>query len=137
MTSGSSPTDPTELPPGHDASTDVAERLRFESLVIDLAAGFVNLEPEQVDQAIEDCLRRIVEALGLERSTLLQRSGDDLLVTHSWAVSGEDPFPEGWGRSNLPWGYEEVMAGRSIVFSSLDDLPPEAAIDKSVFARFG
>jgi hypothetical protein len=69
-------------------SADVAERLRFESLVVDLAAGFLNLEPERVDQAIEDRLCHIVEALGLDRSTLFQRSGDDLVATHSWAVPG-------------------------------------------------
>jgi hypothetical protein len=39
---------------GYDAAADVAERLRFESLVSNLAAGFVNLEPERVDYAIED-----------------------------------------------------------------------------------
>jgi hypothetical protein len=56
---------------------------RFESLVIDLAAGFINVDPGRVDLVIEECLRRIVEALGLDRSTLFQRSGEDLVVTHS------------------------------------------------------
>jgi hypothetical protein len=37
------------MPQGDDVSADLAERLRFESLVIDLAAGFVNLEPERVE----------------------------------------------------------------------------------------
>ena len=77
------------MPQEDDVSADLAERLRFESLVIDLAAGFVNLEPERVDQAIEDRLRHIVEALHLDRSTLFQRSAEDLVVTHSWAAPGE------------------------------------------------
>jgi formate hydrogenlyase transcriptional activator len=122
---------------GNDVSADVAERLRFESLVIDLAAGLVNLEPGRVDQAIEDCLRHIVEALRLDRSTLFQRSGDDLVVTHSWAVLGQDPFPKMWGRTDLPWCFGQVMSGASIVFSRLDDLPADAAIDKAVVQRFG
>jgi hypothetical protein len=50
---------------GIDASPEIAERLRFEVVLSDLAAGFINLEAERVDQAIEDCLRRIVEGLGL------------------------------------------------------------------------
>jgi hypothetical protein len=70
-------------------SVEVDESLRFESLVVDLAEGFINLEPARVDQAIEECLRRIVEALRLDRSTLFQRSGDDLVVTHSWAMPGD------------------------------------------------
>ena len=60
MTSGPSGTNP-ETRGGGDVTSDVAERLRFEALVNDLAAGFINPKPERVDQAIEDCLRRIVE----------------------------------------------------------------------------
>jgi len=137
MTSGSSSSGPPDTEGGSDVSADVAERLRFEALVIDLAAGFLNLEPERVDQAIEHCLRHIVEALGLDRSTLFQRSGDDLVVTHSWAVPGQDRFPKVWGRTELPWCFGQAMAGESIVFSRLDDLPADAAIDKAVIQRFG
>src|SRR5207247_2210394 len=109
----------------------------FESLVIDLAAGFINVDPEDVDHAIENCLRRIVEALGLDRSTLFQRSGDDLVVTHSWAVPGLDPFPKMWGRSDLPWCFGQVMRGEPVIFSRLEDLPEEAAIDKAARRGFG
>jgi transcriptional regulator with GAF, ATPase, and Fis domain len=113
------------------------EALRFESLVIDLAGGFINLDPARVDAAIEHCLRRVVEALDLDRSTLFQRSGDDLVVTHSWAVPGLDPFPKDWGRRELPWCFGQAMSGASIVFSRLDDLPAEAVIDKATIQRVG
>jgi transcriptional regulator with GAF, ATPase, and Fis domain len=122
---------------GNEFEADVAEGFGFESLVLDLAAGFVNLAPEGVDQAIEDCLHHIVEALRLDRSTLFQRSGDDLVMTHSWAVPGLDPFPKMWGRADLPWAFARMMAGESMVFSRLDDLPAEAAIDRAVLERFG
>ena len=88
MTFGPSGTNP-DTQGGGDVTSDVTERLRFEALVNDLVAGFVNLEQERVDQAIEDCLRRIAEGLGLDRSTLAQRSGDALIVTHSWAVRSD------------------------------------------------
>src|SRR5262245_41976402 len=136
MTSGPSGINPDTLG-GGDVTSDVAERLRFEALVNDLAAGFVNLEPERVDQTIEDCLRRIVEALGLDRSTLAQRSGDDLVVTHSWAVPGQVPFPKVLGRADLPWMFAQLTVGASVVFSRLDDLPADAAIDKATVRRLG
>src|SRR5262249_31215516 len=87
--------------------------------------------------AIEDCLRRIVEGLDLDRSTLFQRSGDDLVVTHSWAAPGLDAFPEAWARRDLPWCSEQVMSGASIIFSRVDDLPAEAVIDRATILRFG
>ena len=70
MMSGSSTPDPADMQAGNDVLAEIAERLRFEALLSDLAAGFINLQRERVDQAIEDCLRRIVEALGIDRSTL-------------------------------------------------------------------
>ena len=54
MSSGPLGAGPPDMRRGYDAAADVAERLRFESLVSNLAAGFVNLEPERVDYALED-----------------------------------------------------------------------------------
>src|SRR5262245_33236381 len=136
MRSGPSGTHPETHQEG-DIKSDVAERLRFEAPVIDPAAGLVNLKSERVDQAIEDCLRRIVEALGLDRSTLAQRSGDDLVVTHSWAVPGQVPFPKVFARADLPWMFAQLTAGASVVFSRPDDLPAEAAIEKATARRVG
>ena len=120
-----------------DATAADEGGLRFESLVIDLAAGFINVDPGRVYLVIEECLRRIVEALGLDRSTLFQRSGEDLVVTHSWAAPGFDPFPKVWGRDQLPWCYARVMSGERVVFSRIDDLPEEAAADKALMRRVG
>ena len=102
---------------------EVEERVRFESLIIDLAAGFVSIDPERVDQAIEECLRRIVRALGLDRSPPFQRSGEDLVATHSWAVPGRDAFPKVWARADLPWSFMRVMHGEPVIFSRLDHPP--------------
>src|SRR5262245_10476973 len=137
MASGSSTSGPADTPEGTEPSADLAELRRFESLVIDLAAGFVNLEPERVDQVIDDCLRRIVEALDLDRSTLAQRSGDDLVVTHSWARPGYGPLPKLWGRTDLPWYFEKLMSGESVVFSRVDELPAAAASERAVAQRVG
>jgi hypothetical protein len=46
------------------------EGMRFERLLADLSARFVNLPPSEVDQEIEHSLRQIVEALEVDRSSL-------------------------------------------------------------------
>jgi hypothetical protein len=51
------------------------------------------LEPADVDVAIVDAQRRIVEALNLGLSSLFQPSddaSDDFVLTHNWSV-GETP----------------------------------------------
>jgi formate hydrogenlyase transcriptional activator len=63
------------------------DRLRFETIIADLSAQFVNLDSDLIDGAIQDAQRRIVEALDLDRSTLFQFSEDRsaLVFTHYWS----------------------------------------------------
>ena len=61
---------------------ELEERLRFEALLADLSARFVHVPADQVDRMIEEAQRRIVQALGLDRSTLLQRAEAGRLKVH-------------------------------------------------------
>ncbi len=42
------------------------ERLRFESMLVDLSSRFVNLESAKVDNEIADAQRRVCECLGIK-----------------------------------------------------------------------
>ena len=44
------------------------EAVQFDRLVGELATRFVNVPSEQLDEAIEDAQRRILEALDLDRA---------------------------------------------------------------------
>jgi formate hydrogenlyase transcriptional activator len=78
-----------------DLRKELEERLRFERLLADLSAGFVALPADQVDGAIEDAQGRIVEALGVDRSSLFQFSAEEMVLSHSWVRPGFQPFPPG------------------------------------------
>jgi hypothetical protein len=61
-----------------------SESLRFERLVADLCARFVNVSPEAVDAAIVDSQRQIIERLDLDRSALFEVAGSgELRLTHA------------------------------------------------------
>ena len=64
--------------------------MRFERLLADLSARFVNPPPSEVDQEIEQGLRLIGETLEVDRCSLLEFSedGTQLLTTHQWANEG-------------------------------------------------
>lgn len=119
------------------ASTD--ELLRFERLLSELSAGFIDMPAAQIDAAIVDALRRIVELLGIDRSTLsLVVPESDLLDTfHSWAVDGVQTVRKGIIPRPLPWVLGMARARRPIVFSRLADLPAEAGADREWYARNG
>src|SRR5436190_13838732 len=90
------------------------ERLRFETLVGDLSSRFVNLEPNQVDGAIQDAQRQIVEALDLDRSSLFQlpQAGRTLVFTHYWSRP-EFPPPrlDIIVAEEFPWIVERLLRG--------------------------
>jgi len=116
---------------------ELEERLRFEALLADLSARFVHVPAEQVDRTIEEAQRRIVEALGLDRSTLLQRADteDDLVITHAWAVPDFAAKPGLFAIRNFPWVHQTLLRGGTVCFSTLDELPPEAKRDQESFRK--
>ena len=118
--------------------TELEERLRFEALLVDLSAHFVHVSADQVDGMIEDAQRRIVQALGLDRSTLLQRpdTEDDLVITHAWAVPDFVAAKPGlFSRRDFPWVHQTLLRGGTVRFSTLDELPADAARDKESFRK--
>ena len=52
--------------------TELEERLRFETLLAETSARFINLPADQIDGEIEDTQRRMCELLEIDRSSLWQ-----------------------------------------------------------------
>jgi transcriptional regulator with GAF, ATPase, and Fis domain len=124
-----------------DLHAALEERLGFETLLANVSAGFVALLADQVDGAIEDAQRDIVETLGIDRSALFQYSGqsNELILTHFWVRPGLLPFPPGLSATECyPWAFEKVVMQREILrFSSVNELPPEAARDAESIRKYG
>ncbi len=111
------------------------ELLRFERVLVDLSAGFINCPPGEVDAAITAALRRIVDTLQVERITLLRVAADGVVyVSHSAAVEGIEPVPRDL-LPQYPWGIGELRRNRHVAFSRLDELPPEARVDRASWTR--
>ncbi len=123
-------TRPTTVP---DAGR--TELLRFERVLAELSAGFINCPADEVDAAITAALRRIAEVVGVERITLLMAASDGMVyMTHSVVAEGIAPVP----RNTLlryPWGLARLRDNRHIAFSHMDELPEEAAVDRGNWAR--
>ena len=129
--SGASPPAPAALLP---------EPLRFERLLSDLWATFIDLAPEDFDAAVHRSLGRIVAALGIDRSTLSRVSPltGRVEVTHSFGIDGVEPVPMPYvARVLSPWLLEMALANKPIMFEKLDEIPAEAAIDRETFRAIG
>ena len=111
----------------------------FERLLTDISTRFVNASPAQVDVEITGALRLLVEFLGVDRSTLFQWSADGAIFenTHHWVVEGVKPIPPVVGQDAFPYAMSHMRTGKVFAFSSLDELPLEAAVDRRSLEQHG
>ncbi|MDS4070690.1 MAG: sigma 54-interacting transcriptional regulator [Candidatus Competibacter sp.] len=120
-----------------DIQAKLEDRLRFETLLAELSARFVNLPPDRVDQAIENALRCLVEALQADRATLgrLTEDSRDFVVTHSFALPGIEAFPLIPSLDTVaPLLSRTLLSGQPLVMARLADLPEEGEQDRKLFA---
>jgi signal transduction histidine kinase len=118
------------------------ERMRFERLLSDLSVRFVNILPDQVDSEIDYGLRQILEFFQVDRAGLIRSLPDRSAHQITHGVFGEDipsvPVGIELSRSLYPWAYEKLEEKHEVVsFSRLDDLPPEANVDRQTYAEWG
>lgn len=110
------------------------EHLGFQRLVADIAATFVGVELEAVDDTIIGALHQLAEALQLDRGILWQKKADESIARPvlQWTRPGL-PAPEPLPLDAIPWMYSRVLEGEPTWFTTVDDLPDP--IDRETFRR--
>jgi len=123
-----------------DLPRELEERLRFETLLADISARFVNLPADQIDTEIEEAQRRVCECLGLELAALWQWSVETprfLTLTHLYRPLGGTPAPErAYAHEYFPWCLQQLTAGKVIAVST-EEVPAEAARDQEIWRHYG
>jgi formate hydrogenlyase transcriptional activator len=106
-------------------------------LMTELSTQFVGVTSVSINGSIVDAQKRIAQTLDLDRSTLVQlQDNERFVLTHSWQLPDLQPFP-GFAIKELPWMANEILRGRIVCFSRIDDLPSEASKEKELARRFG
>ena len=108
------------------------ETLDFETILAEVSAAFVRATANQISSLIDYWLQRIVLSLGIDRATVGQLNPADGLMyaTHQWARAGVVPIPQALNALEaVPWLTNKLLADEPLVFSRLEDVPAEAAID--------
>jgi signal transduction histidine kinase len=116
------------------------ETRHFEKLAFELAGAFVRVTSDKIDEEINCWLERIVLALGLDRSTIAEINPSDgwAVFSHGWAREPEQIIGKSLdANALLPWVKAKMLAGETVVMSSVDKLPDDAAIDRESMRRYG
>jgi PAS domain S-box-containing protein len=116
------------------------EWLKFETLLVDISARFVNLPVEFIDSEVVAAQRRICDFLDLDRSSLWQIAdgkSDTPMLTHFHQAPGiRQPAKRMIGINYFPWTVGKILAGEMVILSKITDLPPEASLDAASFQLF-
>jgi formate hydrogenlyase transcriptional activator len=123
-------------------STEINERLRFEQMISDLSARFINLPPERLDSEIENALQRLLDFFQVDRCGLLHTmpDRDAWIITHVALSKHAAPVPKNTvlPRSINPWGYDKLTEkGEVVAYARVDDMPDEARVDKQTWKEWG
>ncbi len=116
------------------------KRLQFEQMLSEVSSVFANLPAEEVDEHIEYGLERIGKFLAVDRSNYVHGFQANKIsgTIYSWANEGIVPLP---ALKNIdqewPWVQSLLIKGKHYQFTHVENLPPEAAIDKKNFLRVG
>jgi PAS domain S-box-containing protein len=117
-------------------------RDRFEKLMADISARFINLPPEEIDGWINSALRLIGELELVDRSYVFRFSetGDLMTNTHEWCAPGVEPqianlkdIPA----EALPWWMLKLKANEDVNIPSVAGLPPEARAEREILEPQG
>ncbi len=117
----------------------VIDQVRLlDALVLTLSTRFINVQVDEIDGAIEDGLRSLVEALGIERSTIYRFSADetDMRMAHIWTRGDTVRVPQYVRPTEFPWVLSILRDRKPVIFSSLDEIP-EGAADRRSFGALG
>jgi len=146
--------------------SEIEKQLRFETLLAEISTHFINLPADRIDHEIEAAQRRISEFFGIDRSTIWQQLNHEpgrYVFTHviehedvqtvikpkntsfslngKWKVQASDGYPVHIQLEisrDFPWIFSQVIQhGKIVLFSRIEELPPEAIHDAEMMFRYG
>lgn len=110
------------------------------ALIADISSKFVNLPASEVDREIHDAQHRICKLLNLDTSVLWQWDADApglFNATHIHSLRDGPQPPMQMEADHFPWVRQEILSGRAVVLSSLDEMPDEASQECEIARRSG
>jgi PAS domain S-box-containing protein len=109
------------------------------TLLAEISSKFVNLPPNEVDHEIIQAQRRICQFLDLDLSVLwqVQEGSGDFIATHAYQRQESTAQSPLFRQEDFPWVRGEMVAGRTVMFTSAAEMPVEAAKDRESVSRFG
>ncbi|GET39632.1 response regulator [Microseira wollei] len=112
-------------------------RAIIDNLLGNISRAFLD---QDIDTAIDFTLSKIGEYTGSDRSYIIRFCDQQkyLSMTHEWCAKTAVPPTQLLQEipcETFPWMYEQLLLGKTVLISDVDNLPPEAVADKTALTR--
>jgi signal transduction histidine kinase/ABC-type uncharacterized transport system substrate-binding protein len=120
------------------AELSLQSSFAFERLISELSTYFIDLPADNIDAGIDEALNRLLAFLKVDRVTMFEffHGQTELRRTHSSSGTGM-LAPELLDSTQCPWYFSNILSSRALLLSSLDELPAEAALDRTFLRGHG
>jgi len=124
------------------AQEALGHRIELENVITSISAAFINLSPADIDEGIQDALKRLGQVARADRSYVFLFHDDQQRATntHEWCNDGIAPAIQGLQNmpvESLPWVFGQLQEGKTVYVPKTGDLPQEAAPEKAEFEAEG
>jgi signal transduction histidine kinase len=121
------------------AEAATAATLRFEQIISELSAHFIDLPSDRIDSGINEALNRLVKFLEIDRLTVFKFSPDARKLVAAYASRAPEvpPSPAEVAANKYGWYVSKLLKRESVVVNRLSDLPSDAQEVKRVLQRHG
>ena len=126
------------------AERALQKRLEFERLVSEISSDFVSLGADDIDAGIGRALGSIGRFTDADRAYVFQSANDGTARvdnTHEWCAEYIQPQMANLQNidleAELPWFAEKIMNREAVYIPMVDDLPPEALLERKHFEAQG
>ncbi|WP_292471597.1 ATP-binding protein [Methanolobus sp.] len=114
--------------------------MNFGTIHSKISSLFMCMKPEDTDTSINKALEMIGQLTGVEKVGVFMFSDDYLYIkeTHVWNAEGIDPDINHFDNFNIAdhhWWRKELLTGKTFYIRNLDDLLPEAFLEKRTLTK--
>jgi hypothetical protein len=117
-------------------------RLAFEDLISTISTRFISLTSEGIDQAVDKALKEIGAFARADGGYVFRFSDDTkrFSMTHLWQKENlrtRKSDLQDLDASSMPWWMGQLVSHEPVVVPSVNDLPAEATVEKSILKPQG
>ncbi|PKO98070.1 MAG: histidine kinase [Bacteroidetes bacterium HGW-Bacteroidetes-8] len=121
-------------------STHNSYHNKFHKVVADISSGFISANSSNIDEKIDDMLKRIIDIFQLDRAHVVSLTEDLKLMvsTHEHCVPGVKSIKhliDNISLESVPWWKKSLFEGDFIHIHNVDELPSDAAAERAILKK--